>query len=145
MVIAPVRGHRGRTGMRNLDFDGDIHAGRKVELLELIHGLGGGFDDIDQALVRALLEGFLGFLVRVGRALNGEALDAGRQRDGSGDARAGAFDGIRDVARGLVYDPVVIRPSVEYECVVQPYKEQLSVNGFCLSRLPGSGETERGI
>ena len=48
------------------------------------------------------------FLSAVRRALDGEALDAGRQRDGPGDARAGAFDGVRDFAGRLVYDPVVI-------------------------------------
>ncbi len=32
----------------------------------------------------------------------------GRQRDGTGDASAGAFDGVRDFAGGLVYDPEVI-------------------------------------
>jgi hypothetical protein len=42
------------------------------------------------------------------RALDGEALDAGRKRDGPGDARAGAFDGVGDFARRLVYDALVI-------------------------------------
>jgi hypothetical protein len=58
--------------------------------------------------VRALLEGFLRFFVGVWRALNGEAFDTGRQRDGPGDAGAGAFDGVRDLAGGLVYDAMVI-------------------------------------
>ena len=48
------------------------------------------------------------FLSAVRRAQHGEALDAGRQRDGAGDARAGAFDGVGDFARRLVYDPMVI-------------------------------------
>src|SRR6266702_7080477 len=90
-----------------LYFDGNVHTGGKVELLKFIHGLSGWLDDIDQPLVRALFESFLGFLVRVRRTLNGESLDAGRQRDGSGDTRAGAFDGVGDVAGGLVNDPVV--------------------------------------
>ena len=42
------------------------------------------------------------------RALDGEALDAGRERDGPGDARAGAFDGVGNFARRLVYDAMVI-------------------------------------
>jgi hypothetical protein len=40
--------------------------------------------------------------------LDGEALDAGRERDGPGDARAGAFDGIGNFTRRLVYDTLVI-------------------------------------
>jgi hypothetical protein len=40
--------------------------------------------------------------------LDGEALDAGRERDGAGHARAGALDGVGDFAGRLVYDPEVI-------------------------------------
>ena len=60
-----------------------------------------------QPLVRALLESFLGFLVRVRRPKNGEALDAGRERDRSGDTSPRAFDGVGDVAGGLVDDAMV--------------------------------------
>ena len=56
----------------------------------------------------ALFERFLGFFIRVRRALNGEMLDASRERDGTGDASASALDGVRDVASGLVYDAMVI-------------------------------------
>jgi len=56
----------------------------------------------------ALLEGLLRFLVRMRRALDGETLDTGRERDGSGHAGAGAFDGVGNFARRLVYDPMVI-------------------------------------
>src|SRR6266481_4234508 len=90
-----------------LNLDGNIHTGGQVEFFELVHRLGGRLNDVNQALVRALFEGFLRFFVRVRRALNGEALDASRQRDGSGDARPGAFDGVGDVAGGLVNDPMV--------------------------------------
>src|SRR5437867_10490123 len=72
----------------------NIHAGGQVELLQLVHGLGGGIEDVEEALVGALLEGFLGFLVRVRRTQHREALDTSRQGDGSGDAGAGAFDGL---------------------------------------------------
>src|SRR5271154_6651172 len=90
------------------NFDGDVHAGGQIEFLQFVHGLGGRVEDVNQPLVSALLESFLRFFVRVRRALHGEALDAGRQRDGAGDAGAGAFDGVRDFARGLVYDAMVI-------------------------------------
>ena len=48
------------------------------------------------------------FLSAVRRAQHGEPLDAGRQRDGPGDAGPRAFDGVRNVAGGLVNDPMVI-------------------------------------
>jgi hypothetical protein len=55
-----------------------------------------------------LLKSFLRFFVRVRGALDGEALDTGRERDGASDGCAGAFDGVRDFTRGLVYDTMVI-------------------------------------
>lgn len=90
------------------NFDGDVHAGGQIELLQFVHGLGGRIEDVNQPLVGALFESFLRLLVRVRGALDGEFLDAGRQRDGAGDTGAGAFDGVRDLAGRLVYDPEVI-------------------------------------
>src|SRR5437868_9324912 len=90
------------------NFDGDVHAGGQIEFLQFVHGLGRWIEDVNEPLVRALLEGFLRFFVRVRRALNGEGFDAGRQRDGTGDTGAGAFDSVRDFAGGLVYDAMVI-------------------------------------
>src|ERR1700704_1302622 len=89
------------------NFNRNIHSGRKVELLQLVHRLGGRFDNIDQPLVRALLERLLGFLVRVRGSLNGETLDAGREWDRSGDTGPRALDGVGDVAGGLVDDAMV--------------------------------------
>src|SRR5208283_2633059 len=51
---------------------------------------------------------FLRLLVRMRGALDSEALDAGGQRDGAGDACAGALDGVRYFPGRLVYDPEVI-------------------------------------
>src|SRR6266478_4639323 len=87
---------------------GNIHARGEVEFLELVHGLGSGLDNIEEPFVRALLEGFLRFLVAMRRALHGKPLDTGRQGNRSGDTRASALDGIRDVAGGLVNDAMVI-------------------------------------
>ena len=56
----------------------------------------------------ALLESFLRLFVRMRRAQHGEALDAGGKRDWPGNARAGALDSVRNFARGLVYDAMVI-------------------------------------
>src|ERR1017187_2027364 len=90
------------------DFDGDVHAGGQIELLQFVHGLRGGIEDVNQPLVGALFESFLRLLVAVRRALDREAFDAGGQRDGTGDARARALDGVGSFAGRLVYDPKVI-------------------------------------
>ena len=126
-----------------LDLDGDVHARREIELLQFIHGLGGRVENVNQPLVRALLESFLRFLVAMGRALDGEALDAGGKRDGPGDARAGAFDGVGDFARRLVYDALVIS--------LEPNANALSIHtkNNCLlnlsensAPLPGKAEAQ---
>ena len=93
--------------MGGSNLNGNINAGGEIQFLELIDGFGGGLNNVDQPLMSALFESFLGFLVRVRRTLNGEPLDPGRERDGTGDACAGAFDGVRDVAGGLVDDAMV--------------------------------------
>jgi len=90
-----------------LDFNRNVHTSGEIELFQFVHGLGGGVKDINEPFVRALLESFLRFFIRVGRALHGKALDTGRERDWPGDASAGAFNGIRDFAGGLVNDPMV--------------------------------------
>ena len=58
-----------------LDVDGNIHAGRQVQLFELIYSLSGRFDDVDQALVRADFKLLHRFLVYVRRAIHREFLD----------------------------------------------------------------------
>src|SRR5262245_56360196 len=90
-----------------LNLDRDVHARREVELLQLVNGLGGRLDDVDEPLVGALFESFLRLLVGVRGALDGKTFNTSRQRDGSGDTGAGALDGVRDIAGGLVDDPMV--------------------------------------
>ncbi len=49
--------------MRDLsDLDGDVNAGGQVELLQLVHGAGGGLNDVEEALVGADLELLADFL-----------------------------------------------------------------------------------
>src|SRR5579862_4641501 len=107
MRVCPSFFPKSPSGIKS-NLNGDVHTGGQIELLQFVHGLGGRVENVNQPLVSALLESFLRFFVRVRRTLHGEALDAGRQRDWPGDASAGAFDGVRDFARGLVYDPMVI-------------------------------------
>ncbi len=87
--------------------DGDIHAGGQVKLLELIDRLGGGFDDVDEPLVRAGLELLHRLLVDVRGAVDREFLDASRQRNGAGNAGSGTLGGFDDVLGRLVNDPIV--------------------------------------
>ena len=90
-----------------LDLDGDVHTRREVQFFELIDRLGGGVDDIEQTLVGALLEGFLGLLIRVRRTQDGEALNARRQGDWAGDSGTCALHGLYDLVGGLVYYPMI--------------------------------------
>src|ERR1700728_4362858 len=90
------------------NFNGDVHTGGQIELLQFVQGLRGRIENVNQPFVGALFESFLRLLVRVRRALEGEFFEASRQRDGTGDASAGAFDGVGDFAGRLVYNPEVI-------------------------------------
>src|SRR5207302_11163325 len=97
-----------RLRLNRQNLEGDINACWQIQFLELIDGLGHGFDDVQQPLVRALLEGFVKFLVRVRRTADGEPLDSGRQWNRAGHARAGALDRLHDFMSRLVNDPVVV-------------------------------------
>jgi hypothetical protein len=76
-----------------LDLDLDVHTGREVELLKLVHGAGGRIDDVEETLVSAHFELIGGFLVGVHGAVHGELLNACRQRDRASYTGAGAFRG----------------------------------------------------
>src|SRR4051812_17896732 len=91
-----------------LDVDGDIDAGREVELLEFVDGLGGGLQDVDEALVRAGLELLHRLLVDVRGAVDRELHDVRGQRDRAGNAGAGALGGFDDFEGRLVDDAIVV-------------------------------------
>src|SRR3569623_1418799 len=104
LAITPVR----MAGVP-LELDLDVHAGGQVELHQRVHGLRGGVDDIEHALVRADFELLARLLVDVRRAVDGDFLDARRQRDGPAHGRAGPLGRIDDLARGMVQHAVVKR------------------------------------
>ncbi len=89
------------------DLDGDIDAGGEIELFQLVHGAGGGIDDVEQALVGADFELFGGFFIHVDGAVHGELLNPGRERHGAGDTGAGA--GFRPTRTGTVAGMIVRR------------------------------------
>ena len=84
------------------DLDGDVHAGREIELTELINRLGGGFEDVEEALVGADLELVHRLFVNVRGAVDRELLDTGRKRDGSGYLRTCALGGLHNFKSGDV-------------------------------------------
>ena len=76
-----------------LDADRDVHAGGKVELLELINRACGRIDDVEQALVGADFKLFSRLFVDVNGTVHGEFLNAGRQRDRAVNFGSGALGG----------------------------------------------------
>src|ERR1700761_2630669 len=104
LAITPVR-----IGPIPLELDLDVHAGGQVELHERVHGLRGGVDDVEHALVRADFELLARLLVDVRRAVDGEFLDARGQRDRPAHGGAGTLRGVDDLARGMVQHAVVKR------------------------------------
>src|ERR1700693_6087832 len=92
-----------------LELDLDVDASGKVELHQRIDRLRRRIDDIEQALMRAHFELLAALLVDVRRAVDGELLDLGRQRDRPAHLRAGALRRIDDLARRRIEDAVIER------------------------------------
>src|SRR3954467_4187430 len=101
-VMTPVR-----IALNSLKLDLDVDAGRKVELHQSIDGLRSGIDDVEQTLVRPDFELLATLLVDMRRAVHGEALDAGRQRNGTANLRARALRRVDDLARRIVENAVI--------------------------------------
>lgn len=89
------------------ELDFDINASGEVEFHQGINGLRCRVDDVEHALMCADFKLFARLLVDVGRAVDGELLDAGRQRDGSADRGAGALGCRDDLASRFIEDTVV--------------------------------------
>src|SRR3954466_2049642 len=104
LAITPVR-----IGWVPLKLDLDVHAGGQVELHQRVHGLRGGVDDVEHALVRADFELLARLLVDVRRAVDGEFFDARRQRDRPAHGGAGSLGRVHDLAGGMVQHAVVKR------------------------------------
>src|ERR1700760_2894053 len=79
--------------------DLDIDTGRQIELHQRVDGLRRRIDNVEQALVGPHLELLAALLVDVRRTVDGELLDAGRQRNGSANLRAGPFRRVPDLTR----------------------------------------------
>src|SRR5471032_2290603 len=96
-----------RMAQAPLKLDLDVHVGGQVELHESVHGLRGGVDDVEHALVRADFKLFARLLVDVRRTVDGEFFDQGRKRYVAADGSAGALGRVDDLACGMIQLPVV--------------------------------------
>ena len=101
-----------------LNLDGNINTGGEIELLQLIHGAGGGIDDVEKPLVSADFELFGGLLVNVDGTVHGELFDPGRERHGAGDAGSGAFGGVHDLGHAAIESAEIIGPEADADALV---------------------------
>src|SRR6202167_1004046 len=95
--------------MALLELDFDVDAGSQVKLAQRVDRLLGRLEDVEQTFMRSNLKMLARLLVDVRRAIDGEALYPGRQRNRTGHAAAGAPDGIHDFANRLIEQAVVVR------------------------------------
>jgi hypothetical protein len=80
-AMTPERIVASCSSVRSLELDLDVDAGGQVELHQRVDGLRRRIDDVEKTLVRAHFELLAALLVDVRRAVDGELLDAGRQRN----------------------------------------------------------------
>src|SRR5579875_2980198 len=92
-----------------LQLDFDIDAGRELQAHQRIDGFARRLDDVDQPLVGADLELLARVLIDEGRAVDGELLDARRQRHRAGHSGACALRRLYDLPCRLIENAVVER------------------------------------
>src|SRR5215468_4938388 len=91
------------------ELDLDVDAGGEIELHQRVHRLRRRIDDVEQTLVGAHLELLAALLVDMRRAVDGEFLDLGRQRNRAAHLSARALGGRHDLARRRIEDAVIER------------------------------------
>src|SRR5271163_2125474 len=115
--------------LKNLELDFDVDTGGQIELHKSIDGLRGRVDNVEKTLVGAHLELLAALLVDVRRTVDGELLDAGRQRNGSANLSTGPFGRIHDLAGRRIEDTMVERLETDSDI--------LAVHCRCLSLVSG--------
>ena len=98
---------RPRTKKPLIQLDLHVHAGRKLELHEGVHGFVRGVQNVHETLVRADFKLVTGILIAVRGGQNRKTLHFDGERHGTLDGRAGAFRGIDDLAGRLVDQAVI--------------------------------------
>lgn len=101
-----------------LDFDGDVHAGWEIELLELVHGAGGWVHDVENALVSAEFELIDALFVDVRGTVHAEFFDPCWKRDRASNFGAGALGGVHDFIHGLVQGAEIISTETDADALV---------------------------
>ena len=104
-VVTP---HSPLDGLRRLDLDFDVNAGRKVEALQRINRLGRRLQDVDKPLVNFHLEVLAAVFVFVGTADHGVDVALCGERHRSTNFGLRADDRFDDLFRGLVDDFVIV-------------------------------------
>src|SRR5271156_141751 len=119
-----------------IQLDLHVHAGRKLELHEGVHGLVRGVQNIHEPLVRADFKLVTGVLIAVGGRQNRKTLHFDGQRHGTLDGRAGAFRGIDDLAGRLV-DQAMIE-SLQADANILISHVYLGFLSACALTIPGA-------
>src|SRR5690606_893390 len=115
-----------------LELDLDVDVGGQVEAHERVDRLRRRVDDVDEALVGALLEVLAAVLVLVRRTDHDDHVLLRRERHGADDGRARTGHGVDDLARRCIEAGVVVR--------LQPDADLLSRHGQLSSLSPyGTG------
>src|SRR5215204_4433492 len=110
----------GLQGPPSDQLDLDVNArGKMIEALKRVDGLRGGLKDVDQPLVRADLEVLARVLVLERAADHAVDVLLGRERHGTGDARAGARGGLDDLLGGRLDRRVVVRLQADADLVLR--------------------------
>src|SRR5208282_1532071 len=109
-----------RSASALLELDFDVHARGQIELAQRVDGLLGRLEDVEQTFMSTNFKMLARLFVHVRRAVDGEALYAGRQRNRTGHAAAGAPDGVHDFANRLIEQAVVVRLEAYAYLVVHP-------------------------
>src|SRR4029450_2086961 len=91
----------------SLELDFNVNAGSKVELHQSIDRLRRRIDNVEQAPVSAHLELLAALLIDMRRAVDGEPLDAGRERGRAAHLRAGSLGRAHNLPRRRIEDSMV--------------------------------------
>src|ERR1700730_11121176 len=105
---------------KSLDFH--VHAWRKIELHERVHGVWRGLENIDQALVSAHFELLTRFLVHVRRAQHRPTIDGGTQRNRPSYIGAGTLCGVHNFLGGLVENSLIVHLQAYTDFVALSHK-----------------------
>src|SRR6516164_7907789 len=130
-AITPERMASSFAALSRSELDLDVDAGGEVELHQRVHRLGRRVHDVEQPLVGPHFELLATLLVDMGRAIDGELLDLGRQRDRPAHLRAGPLGGRDDLAGRRIENAMIER--------LEPNSDVLTVHCSCGGQTTDDG------